>query len=325
MPFMARANAAYYATRDPFADFTTAPEIARCSASCSGCGRRWPGSMMGAPAPVILCRGRARPRHADGRCAARDRARSRAGVPRRAAAASGRDLAAAARAQRAARLPDARLARRARGRCRAGRCCCSPTSSSTRCRSASSCAAAAAGRSASCADGAFVERAAPTPPRDAADRATIVESRRSCRGDRRGARRAAGARRRRGAVHRLRPRTPRARATACRRCATAVPPIRSPIPARADLTAHVDFAALAAAARAGGAAACRGRCRRACSSRGSGSAARTDALARGQPPAAPRRWSTPRAGWPSRMRMGRLFKALALCHPALPAPPGFAA
>jgi hypothetical protein len=25
--FMARANAAYYATRDPYADFTTAPEI----------------------------------------------------------------------------------------------------------------------------------------------------------------------------------------------------------------------------------------------------------------------------------------------------------
>ncbi len=27
--FMARANAAYYADRDPFADFTTAPEISQ--------------------------------------------------------------------------------------------------------------------------------------------------------------------------------------------------------------------------------------------------------------------------------------------------------
>ena len=27
--FMARANAAYYAERDPFADFTTAPEISQ--------------------------------------------------------------------------------------------------------------------------------------------------------------------------------------------------------------------------------------------------------------------------------------------------------
>jgi NADH dehydrogenase [ubiquinone] 1 alpha subcomplex assembly factor 7 len=27
--FMARANAAYYATHDPFADFTTAPQISQ--------------------------------------------------------------------------------------------------------------------------------------------------------------------------------------------------------------------------------------------------------------------------------------------------------
>ena len=27
--FMARANAAYYATRDPFRDFTTSPEISQ--------------------------------------------------------------------------------------------------------------------------------------------------------------------------------------------------------------------------------------------------------------------------------------------------------
>jgi len=27
--FMARANAAYYATHDPFADFTTSPEISQ--------------------------------------------------------------------------------------------------------------------------------------------------------------------------------------------------------------------------------------------------------------------------------------------------------
>ena len=38
--FMARANAAYYATRDPYADFTTAPEISQASARCWGCGRR---------------------------------------------------------------------------------------------------------------------------------------------------------------------------------------------------------------------------------------------------------------------------------------------
>ena len=50
---------------------------------------------------------------------------------------------------------------------------------------------------------------------------------------------------------------------------------------------------------------------------------RTDRLARGQPPAraagliaAARRLAEPH-------RMGRLFKALALCHPACPTPPGF--
>lgn len=52
--FMARANAAYYATRDPFADFTTAPEISQVFGELLGL---WAGVVwqsMGAPAPVIL-------------------------------------------------------------------------------------------------------------------------------------------------------------------------------------------------------------------------------------------------------------------------------
>ena len=52
--FMARANAAYYATRDPFADFTTAPEIARRSARSSASGARSSGSWSGRPDPVLL-------------------------------------------------------------------------------------------------------------------------------------------------------------------------------------------------------------------------------------------------------------------------------
>ena len=74
---MARANAAYYATHDPFADFTTAPEITQVF-----------GEMLGAWAAVVVAgdgparsgaagRGRARARHADGGRAARDRARWR--------------------------------------------------------------------------------------------------------------------------------------------------------------------------------------------------------------------------------------------------------
>jgi SAM-dependent MidA family methyltransferase len=93
-------------------------------------------------------------------------------------------------------------------------------------------------------------------------------------------------------------------------------------PGSADLTAHVDFAAIAHAARDAGAAVYgplpQGKFLAAL-----GLFQRTDRLARGQSPAramalieAARRLAEPD-------RMGRLFKALALCHPGAPAPPGF--
>ena len=93
-------------------------------------------------------------------------------------------------------------------------------------------------------------------------------------------------------------------------------------PGSADLTAHVDFAAIADAAREAGAAVYgpvpQGKFLAAL-----GLFQRTDRLARGQSPAraaalieAARRLAEPD-------RMGRLFKALALCHPGAPAPPGF--
>ena len=52
--FMARANAAYYATHDPFADFTTAPEISQVFGEILGlwAAVAWQG--MGAPEPVLL-------------------------------------------------------------------------------------------------------------------------------------------------------------------------------------------------------------------------------------------------------------------------------
>ncbi len=91
----------------------------------------------------------------------------------------------------------------------------------------------------------------------------------------------------------------------------------------ADLTAHVDFAALAAAGRAAGAAV-QGPLPQGVFLARLGLGPRNNALARGQPPAraaalmgAARRLLEPHA-------MGHLFKALALCHPALPALPGFA-
>jgi NADH dehydrogenase [ubiquinone] 1 alpha subcomplex assembly factor 7 len=53
--FMARANAAYYATHDPFADFTTAPEITQVFGELLGVWAAATWRMMGAPVPVILC------------------------------------------------------------------------------------------------------------------------------------------------------------------------------------------------------------------------------------------------------------------------------
>ncbi len=145
--------------------------------------------------------------------------------------------------------------------CRAARCCCWPTSSSTRCRSASWSGAAAAGASATSrpARSSRPRRSAP-PARDAARRR---------HGEVRGVRgRALAAalrpprrrQRRRRLVPRLRPGAQRARrqpAGAARR--RPADPLADP--GEADLTAHVDFAALAAAARAPGPP-CRDRSRK---------------------------------------------------------------
>lgn len=93
-------------------------------------------------------------------------------------------------------------------------------------------------------------------------------------------------------------------------------------PGNADLTAHVDFAAFAAAARVAGAVV-HGPIPQGIFLTRLGLFQRTDRLARNQHPAkalalieAARRLAEPN-------RMGRLFKAVALCHPGCPTPPGF--
>jgi len=93
-------------------------------------------------------------------------------------------------------------------------------------------------------------------------------------------------------------------------------------PGEADLTAHVDFAALARAARAAGAAVHGPLAQGKFLSR-LGLFQRTGRLARTQPPAraAALVQAAQRLAEPD--RMGGLFKALALAHPALPMPPGF--
>lgn len=95
-------------------------------------------------------------------------------------------------------------------------------------------------------------------------------------------------------------------------------------PGLADLTAHVDFAAIAGAARAGGAAA-HGPIAQGIFLTRLGLVQRTAALARTQPPrqASAMMQAAQRLTEPD--RMGRLFKVLAVCHPALPVPPGFEA
>lgn len=52
--FMARANAAYYATHDPFADFTTAPEISQIFGETLGLWAAVTWQLMGSPQPVLL-------------------------------------------------------------------------------------------------------------------------------------------------------------------------------------------------------------------------------------------------------------------------------
>jgi NADH dehydrogenase [ubiquinone] 1 alpha subcomplex assembly factor 7 len=52
--FMARANAAYYGRQDPFADFTTAPEISQIFGEIIGAWMAVVWEMLGRPDPVIL-------------------------------------------------------------------------------------------------------------------------------------------------------------------------------------------------------------------------------------------------------------------------------
>ena len=52
--FMARANAAYYATHDPFADFTTSPEISQVFGEILGLWAAVTWDLVGRPDPVLL-------------------------------------------------------------------------------------------------------------------------------------------------------------------------------------------------------------------------------------------------------------------------------
>ncbi len=97
-------------------------------------------------------------------------------------------------------------------------------------------------------------------------------------------------------------------------------------PGTVDLTAHVDFAAIAAAGRAAGAAA-HGPLPQGLLLQRLGLMSRAAMLARSAAAAGRHRLAGEILSGAERLvaaeGMGRLFKALCLCHPALPPPPGF--
>ena len=255
----------YYATRDPLGaagDFITAPEISQIFGELIGLWCADSGQRMGRPDPVVLVElgpGRGTLMADVLRAVAR-----RAGFPPRAAAASGRDQPGAARARKRRALADAeprwhdsiatlpdgpaaarrqRIPRRAAdpavrarpttagtsGWSRSARTARSPSRSRTRRRDAA---------------------AMPPALRDAAP----GEHRARCARRPRRSPRALGARARRA---RAAPRSSSITAISPSACGDTLQAVRGhrrhdrarPIPASADLTAHVDFAAFAAAAR----------------------------------------------------------------------------
>jgi NADH dehydrogenase [ubiquinone] 1 alpha subcomplex assembly factor 7 len=324
--FMARANAAYYATRDPFADFTTAPEISQVFGELLGLWAAVTWRLLGSPAPVVLAE------------AGPGRGTLMADA-RRAIAATAPDFAAAARvhlietsprlrAVQATLLPDAVWHDRLE-----------TLPDQPLLLLANEFLDALPIRQ-------FVRRATGWTERFVGEAG--FEERPACDeaqgGDAPGDDAPEGAVREHGDAARVFVGALAARLVARpgaallldygpaeTACGDSLQALRGGRPAdpladpgQADLTAHVDFAALARLAVQAGAAV-HGPLAQGLLLARLGLFQRTGRLARGQPPAragamieAAQRLAEPD-------RMGRLFKALALCHPACPTPPGFEA
>jgi SAM-dependent MidA family methyltransferase len=318
--FMARANAAYYAARDPYADFTTAPEIAQVFGELLGLWAAVTWGAMGRPDPVLLAEagpGRGTlmrdALRAIGRAAPEFRAALRLHLVEtspRLRAIQGAALPQAAWHDRIEDLPDGALLLLAnefldalpiRQLVRRG------TGWTER----------------HVGDAGFVELPATPPAGRTAEEGEVVEICEPARAIAAwlGARLAAQG----GAALFLdygpSESAPGDSLQALRDGRPADPLAE---PGTADLTAHVDFQAVAEAARAAGAAV-HGPVPQGIFLARIGLFQRSGALARTQPPRralalmdAARRLAEPD-------RMGRLFKVLALCHPALPVPAGFEA
>jgi SAM-dependent MidA family methyltransferase len=320
--FMARANAAYYASRDPFADFTTAPEITQVFGELLGLWAAVTWQAMGAPVPVILAE--AGPGRGTLMADALRAIAQRAGEFRRALRLHLVEVSPRLRAVAAGRLPEAawhervedlppgplllvanefldalpvrQFVRRGEGWrerfVQQGRFVEVPMQAGTREAGASPC------------EGEVIECCEP-----ALALAGYLGARLAGSGgaalflDYGPAHSAPG-----DSLQALRDGRP-------------ADPLAAP--GTADLTAHVDFAAFGAAARAAGAAAY-GPVPQGPFLVRLGLYQRTGQLARANPARAlALTTAAQRLAEPD--QMGRLFKAVALCHPGLPPPAGFAA
>lgn len=317
--FMARANAAYYASRDPFADFTTAPELCQAFGEILGLWAAVTWAAMGRPDPVILAEagpGRgtlmADALRAIGQAAPDFRAALRLHLvetsPRLRALQRER-LPEARFADSVAALPDGPLLLLGNEFLDA-----LPIRQFVRRPAGWMERFVAAGR--------FAEAPADTPLPDAPD-GTVIERGEAARDlvAALAARLAAQG----GAAlfidYGPAESAPGDSLQALRGGRPADPLAE---PGAADLTAHVDFAALAAAARAAGAAA-HGPLPQGAFLLRLGLLPRVRRLAAGETPARAAAMLATAQRLVEPDRMGRLFKVLALCHPALPIPAGFEA
>jgi SAM-dependent MidA family methyltransferase len=317
--FMARANAAYYASHDPYADFTTAPEICQGFGEVLGLWAAVVWQMMGAPDPVILAEagpGRGTLMQDALRAIARAAPSFRAALRLHLVETSpllrrlqADRLPGAAWHDRIEQLPPGPLLLLANEFLDA-----LPVRQFVRRGGGWTERYVQSGR--------FAEMPAAAPDLEAAE-GEVVEVGAAARqvAAALGARLAAG-----GGAALVIDYGPERRAPGdslqALRCRAPADPLAAP--GEADLTAHVDFSAIAKAARAAGAAV-QGPVPQGLFLARLGLPQRIDALARGQPPAraaalreAARRLTEPQA-------MGRLFKVLALCQGDLPEMPGFAA
>ena len=313
---MARANAAYYAARDPFADFTTSPEITQVFGELLGAWAAVMWGSMGRPDPVLLveCGPGRGTLMADALRAARR-------VPAFATALRVHliETSPRLRAEQAARVPGAAWHDTLDGLPPGPMILLAnefldalPIRQFVR--------RGPAWMERFVEGGAFIELPAASPGRDAPDGgvverceaaeavAELIASRVSIEGG-------AALFLDYGPAH-----SAPGESLQALRAGQPVDPLVDPD--EADLTAHVDFEALAHRARAAGAA-CFGPVPQGPFLASLGLFQRTGRLARTQPPAraAALVQSAQRLAEPD--RMGRLFKALAICHPDLPTPPGF--